>query len=876
MSMTSPLRLPILLTVILILSSISALGYGAVSMDATAGFDGAIMNQAWAPVTVKLANASVDSVKGEIVVEQPGYGGQGLILCSAKVDLPANSKKLYHVYIKPPQYGGNLSVSLVDSGRTLVQKDVSVTTVNPGDRLVVTVGSRPSPLSFLANTPVPQRGQPQPASPYGASPSAGSGRIVVGTIAPGELPDRVGAYQAATAVVLQDFNPSSASPKALKALSMWVACGGLLIVPGGPDYKRLQNDFFNELLPVTVTGSTTASLGGSAGGLNLPSGTAAVTQSVLKQGIGKQLAGGQFPLVAVRSYVNGAVIFLAFDTQSGAFGGLNGQANLWTRLIMTDTTMPLIVSSQWNYQDQYAQYNGGQQGFQNTLSQSVEQNEALKTPSFTLLSIFLCAYLIVLVPVNYTFLRVKKRLELAWITTPAIVVLFTLGAYIIGYATKGNGLQTHQITFIEASAGSRYAAKITDASIFSPSRRTYDVEAADPYALCQILVSDRERTPVSSYVEESACTFERLGMAMWSSKTLESGSGEDLGGALEARINTVGGIPSGSITNNTTVDLKDCRVCFRGRMIHIGDVRHGQTVTIGGSSHKATADTYADTPTMESSFKDLIRSQSGSWSVPVLVGFSDAAPVFDLKDARSSGKNITCYAFKLEADKISVGASVSSTVAQAPGPVPAPMPVAPPTPRGPQMPIAGSPFSTSEFNSGADGWNISVWRSAAGPPATMSWDAGAGESGGGIRCEGSGLSDSDDRATREGGEIRKVISTAGRKHIQVYYSVRVNTLGGNYTGHGSGSGSVHVDHNVIDDQLTVYYSTNGGKSWTEAQNVARNSLLSTCQYYYRRRMINLVGTSACENNPKFALRFRWQVNGANDDVDLDNIVVTSS
>jgi hypothetical protein len=863
MSMTSPRRLLRLFPVMFVLSMISALSCDAVSMDVTVGFDGTIKNETWAPIAVRLANSSADSIKGEITIEQPGYGPQGFALCSARVDLPANSRKLYHVYVRPPRYGGNLTVALVDSGRLLAKKEVSVTNIGPEDRLVVTVGPRPSPLNFIANTPVPQQ-QSQQQNPYGGGPT---GKIVVGTIMPSDLPDRVAAYQGVSVIVLPEFNPSSASPKSLKALSMWVASGGLLVVPGGADYRRLQNDFFDELLPVTVTGATTVSLESFLSrDLHLPSGVAAVTQSTIKRGIGTQLAGGHFPIVAVRSYVAGAVVFLAFDAQAGTFSGLSGQTQFWSRLALTDTTSPLILSSECNYLEEYGygyQY-GQQQPPQNTLSPAVEQNEAIKTPSFTLLSIFLLAYLVVLVPVNYTFLRIKKRLELAWVTTPAIVVLFTMGAYVIGYATKGNGLQTHQITFIEASAGCRYAAKITDASIFSPARRSYDVEASDPYSLCKLLSSARQRTSVPSYVEENACVMERVGMAMWSSRTLESTSGEDLGGALNAKITENANHIEGEITNNTGLELRDCRLYFHGNGKLIGTIRKGETVKIDG---RKLVDVDRSVG-MERGLRDLIRNQSNSWDVPILIGYSDSPPVFKLRDARTSGRDLTCCAFRLETTKVSLGASVSAPVAQGAPPAPPPM-------RGPTIPVMGSPFSNSQFNSSTDGWSISVWRSASFPPATMAWSGAVGEAGsGGIRCEGSGQSDSDDRSTREGGEIRKTISTVGYRRIMVYYSARVNTLGGNYTGPGSGGAT--VDHNLIDDQLTVYYSTNGGKSWTEAENVRRDELLRTSQNYYNRRMINLVGMGACANNPNFALRFRWQVNGTNDAVDLDNIIVTGS
>ncbi|MDO8589116.1 MAG: hypothetical protein Q7T82_18985, partial [Armatimonadota bacterium] len=92
---------------------------------------------------------------------------------------------------------------------------------------------------------------------------------------------------------------------------------------------------------------------------------------------------------------------------------------------------------------------------------------------------------------------------------------------------------------------------------------------------------------------------------------------------------------------------------------------------------------------------------------------------------------------------------------------------------------------------------------------------------------------------------------------------------------GAGSGSCTVDHNLIDEQLTVFYSTNGGSSWTEAEYLLRSELLASYQAW-GTRTIDLTGVSAANNNHNFMLRFRWQVNTTGDQCNLDNIVVTAN
>jgi len=139
-----------------------------------------------------------------------------------------------------------------------------------------------------------------------------------------------------------------------------------------------------------------------------------------------------------------------------------------------------------------------------------------------------------------------------------------------------------------------------------------------------------------------------------------------------------------------------------------------------------------------------------------------------------------------------------------------------------------------------------------------------------MRSTGYGTTDDSSRCYREGGEIYKTISTVGYRNITVSYDLRVNTLGNNNT--GEGTGSCVPDHNLIDEQLTVYYSTNGGSSWNEIGWVSRATLLASYQAYGTRQL-NLSGFADCNNNAGFALRFRWQFNTASDRGELDNIIV---
>ncbi|MDO8588475.1 MAG: hypothetical protein Q7T82_15715 [Armatimonadota bacterium] len=635
MSIAARLRPLCLLPLVLTFVTLFAGPLRAISMDARVGFDGVVKGGAWTPIAVKLSNSGAESFEGTLRIFQMGYGSAAVVQCTAKVNLPPNSNKLYHVYAKLPQWGsGVLDVKLVGPRGPVKNKVLTPVIATPEDNLIVSVGPRSSKLNFLNGEPTVKAASAPAPGPHGAP----SGKIMVGSIAPEELPDRVAGYDGVDALVLPEFNPSSASPKALKAMSMWVASGGLLIVPGGADYRRLRNDFFDEILPVKVTGAGSAALG---------PGVAAVTLSAVKPGIGTAVRGESFPIIATREYVAGTVVFLAFDTQAGGLAGWSGQTALWKSITAAPTRDPVLASS-CLATDEY--YQGPYQAQPRTknLGTVVQQGQATKTPSFGLLAIFLLAYLVVLVPVNYTVLRVKRRLELAWVTVPAIALFFTFGAYVIGCSTKGNSLQVNQVRFIEAANDSRYARQITNASIFSPGRRSYCVEAAGPYDLCQVVQADRnERVPAAN-VEDKQCVIEDLAMAMWSNRLLESTGGVDLGGRLEADMHIRGVFITGAIRNNTRARLRDCSIYYSGNVYRLGRLDRGEVRRVDGHL-TAVGNQYDEYGDMNKSLKNLVVELSGAYGRPVLVGYSDSdEKVFSPRDERDSGKSITCYAFRLE------------------------------------------------------------------------------------------------------------------------------------------------------------------------------------------------------------------------------------
>lgn len=646
-------RHPLLVVaVISMLVCLSASAY-AVDMELQAGFDNSTKSAVWTPISVRLTNPGGRTVEGVLDVKQDVPNRRVMPICAAKVSLPANSTKLYHVYTRRQEYGGNIKVSLLHGSRTIASREIQPITSYRHDRMIVTIGDRASKLSFLSGERLPLT-----SSAKAAAAGQTESTIQAAALSPLMLPDRPAAYQAIDVMVMSDIGAASVDPKALKAISMWVAGGGTLVVSAGPNFRNFKTEFFDEMLPVTITGAgsvQTLSTLGSMGQTAFAGGPVAVATSTPKPGIAQGvLSESGIPIYAERGYGAGGVVFLAFDYRASPFRDWNGQTGFWKRILNRSSARVLVEenSEWWQLGSGYGGHPYGSMATSAGLTGVVEQNPAVKTPSFNVIALYLLAYLVCLVPLNYLYLKKKRRMELAWISTPVIVLAFTFGAYAIGYTMKGGRIEMGVATVIEGSSNSRYARTISDASVFSPSKRSYDIVIKDPYAIGQIIPQENSERMQTAYVGAEQSVFQDVDMAMWSSKAVESVSGIDLGGVITSKLAYTGSDISGSVTNNTQFDLKDCRIQYGGNQQWVGNLPKGRTVNISRPSNSGTPPVGGQSKGYANELRSRLDTlaltlSSGSMS-PVLVAFTERDAPYGLAGGNAKITSMTCCMFRLD------------------------------------------------------------------------------------------------------------------------------------------------------------------------------------------------------------------------------------
>lgn len=684
----------------------------AIEISAVPGFSGKCKPGTWIPITVRLKNPGHDRVAGTITTLSQ-ISNQASPY-HTRFDLPGPSEKRYTHYVLQEDMSPQISVKLLVTDGTAMNPskltvDCPLTLVLPGNVLFVAVGSAQSSLNFLD-------GQILTITKGTTTTPASSSIISASLIDTTSLPDRVLGYDSVDILVLSDFSPGQADTKQLAAIKMWVAGGGILVINGGPNFQRLQNQFYSDMLPVDVAGATEVNgLGAltSTYGYSMMPGSCVVTTGNLRSGAQAVVMQGGLPLISSRSYGLGQVYFLAFDYTVSPIRGWDGQSKMWKDILLkSEARFPFATPSSFGNAGAYSaatavpgstpgglpapggpatqhpkRYyrvaNSGSLSFANPVETIAGNVPSITMPSMSVIVIFLLGYLLCLVPINYYILAKRKRRELAWITTPIIIIIFTLGAYGIGYSMKGGKLLLKTVTVVESSTDTRYGAMSTYFGLFSPSRRTYDIEINDPYAVVSEATTDdnngyarqrRSKQKKAQVLFDGGTSLPDAALDMWAMKTFRVESGCDLGGTIESDLRLVQNPQPrivGTIKNGTIFPLKKCMIVNSQVSTRIPDIPAGSsarvdvelqsTATTGTQLPGAPYFTPPPSPAKSGkSASEVTQSELEAQILPMitstgdtaLVGWCDKSPSnVSLRTGRGERQTVSCFIFRLLTQK---------------------------------------------------------------------------------------------------------------------------------------------------------------------------------------------------------------------------------
>jgi hypothetical protein len=401
-------------------------------------FDGWYKSGQWVAIQVDLTNSG----SGTSVEVRTNAGTSATY--SAPVELPTGAQKRVPLYVRPSSE--RLQLNITTGGKRLDQRAVNLRQVTD-EQLVAVVADQPASLGGFDRL------------------ASGRGRSI--NVRPEDLPEQALALGSLNLIILAGGDVSRMSEAQQTALYQWVALGGELVVTGGPASMGTLGSLPERLRPATATGTHQidgfAPLSAFAGKV-VPAGgvTVADLQPVPDATVVAATYG--HPLIVRRDVGEGVVMALALDLEP--FVGLVGLDNLWSVLAVARP------ASVWDSP-------GPTSGALATAIGSLPQ---LRLPPVDWTVALIVIYILIVGPLNYLFLRRRRRLDLAWVTIPGLTLAASVTIYGAGYMVHGSNLTAYELSTVRLVPGTDVARVWTTVALFSPASRGYDVSLAGALA----------------------------------------------------------------------------------------------------------------------------------------------------------------------------------------------------------------------------------------------------------------------------------------------------------------------------------------------------------------------------------------------------------
>jgi hypothetical protein len=472
-----PLACAAMLLPALLLPALPVRAASSVDIEARALVGGRYEVGGWMAIAVTLVNDG-EPTQGDLAAATEEGAVQRF------VEMPAGARKVVMLYARPEAFQRRITVQYREPNGT-VEAFVEVRVLEQSSSQFAIVGDGGGNL--------------RPQLDAGDDLSLPSPLAM--TVA--DIPERSEPLDGLSAIVWAD-DSSALSEAQRRAMERWIAGGGQLVIVGGPDWQA-RTAGFTDVLPLddltALDGVPHASLASWAGAEAPPAETATISTGALRDDARALIRSDDDTILAsMRAVGAGRVILLGSDLASDAYRGWEGSPRLWARLLPTGAMLE--------------QFFGGfpvAEEAANSMSSALGNLPSLEVPPAELLLVVIVAYILLIGPISYVVLRRMDRRELAWVTAPLLVVLFTACSFGIGTSLKGSDVIINQISLIRTSSAGGSATVESYAGIFSPDRSTYDLSVEADALMARLSPVNFDGRPRANSATRLICAGWRSG-----------------------------------------------------------------------------------------------------------------------------------------------------------------------------------------------------------------------------------------------------------------------------------------------------------------------------------------------------------------------------
>lgn len=608
-----------------------------VAMEVQAGFDGVARLGAYIPYRILLINKG-RAVEGEAQIEIK-IDSQSKTVFSKPVSLAEGATK--EVVINAPVFTARrgVQVKFQEDGKTLKEMEYTFTKLIPPDMKTIGVlSSDNAAYDFLNGAMIPQPDNAaydekiklmQAAGMYSGSSSVavearkeGSINKVESILIPlagANFPEDIKVMNGFDILIISNYDTGTLSGEQMSVLEKWVEGGGTLVIGTGANWKKVYNslpesfkkfsilgtssiappeeleDFSGTTFPVginldTVTGNIGFEYKKEETGISSEKNTgveeeeekAKEQQPLYSAHINEVIIGdSDRPLAVKYVHQSGRLLFLTFDPGMEPVAGWEGKQSFWENLLFHSNNTNRIYQRGSEYY--YSNYNDNY--YLNDLTAQVPED---RSPPFLFMFITIAAYIVIVGPALYIFLKKKDKRDLNWLAVPAVALVCLLIIYFAGFKTRYKTAVLNTVSMIDLDMENQRADITTGMGIFNNKRGDLKLTYSDKdninFDITQsnnsnyIVYADGkepEGKVVSKLVFTEPKQYELYDVSMWEPKYLTAKKSEPFLDKIINSIEISDGIFKAVVSNTTKYDFTEAFITIGSNFISVGDILSG-------------------------------------------------------------------------------------------------------------------------------------------------------------------------------------------------------------------------------------------------------------------------------------------------------------
>ncbi|HYO25076.1 MAG TPA: hypothetical protein VEQ85_09000 [Lacipirellulaceae bacterium] len=440
-----------------------------------------------------------------------------------------------------------------------------------------------------------------------------------------DLPLQWSSYESVDTVILSGAQVAAYADRTLlaeriDALARWVELGGRAVLFCGSTAEQVIGEHapLRRLAPGRFTGKFVPLV--DVGPLEIFSGALAeITPGderlripQLENVAGQRLAEGpaKLPLVVRTRRGLGEITFVAIDPEAEPIASWSERPSLLRQSLEWPAPAPDAANDRLRALP-------AAPDLVNQLRSALDQQfQGVQTTSFGLVALLVVGYIALVGPGDYFFLkRVLRRMELTWITFPAIVLGVSGLAYAMTYRMKGDEPRVNQVEIVDVDVATGQARGTVWTHWFNPHVQRYDLSLTARFGGEGTVASARAGSPAASPAretrvgwlgvpgaglgamqdqggqnplfdegyafDETLTAVDGLPIEPWSTKTLAAHWSGPVAASVEAELEARGDDQlTGRVTNRTSVRLEDCLLMHGGWAYTLPPLEPGGTARL--------------------------------------------------------------------------------------------------------------------------------------------------------------------------------------------------------------------------------------------------------------------------------------------------------